>query len=115
MDVISMCPCVDCEDIRDGRRELILQLNVILPLGQGCPFRRGCRTMQGMLLQREQSMDHRLVSRALKKLVDIMRLCVDPVTSRTVWSMCQHFRFKSSGPTNYETIASELAANFRNF
>ena len=96
MDVISTCPCVDCEDIRDGRRELILQLNVILPLGQGCPFRRGCRTMQGMLLQREQSMDHLLVSRALKKLVDIMRLCVDPVTSRTVWSMCQHFRVDNS-------------------
>ena len=52
--------------------------------------------MQGMLLQREQSMDHRLISRALKKLVDIMRLCVDPVTSRTVCSMCQHFRVDDS-------------------
>ena len=96
MDDISTCPCVDCEDVRDGRQELILQLNVILPLGQGCPFRRGCRTMQGMLLQWEQQLDHRLISRSLKKLVDNLRLCVDPITSRTVWSMCQHFRVDDS-------------------
>ena len=52
--------------------------------------------MQGMLLQREQQLDHRLISRSLKKLVDILRLCVDPITSRTVWSMCQHFRVDDS-------------------
>ena len=52
--------------------------------------------MHGMLLQREQSLDHRLISKALKKLVDILRLCVDPITSRTVWSMCQHFRVDDS-------------------
>ena len=90
------CPCADCEDVRDGRREIILQLSVILPQGQGCPFIRGCRAMHGMLLQREQSLDHRLVPKSLTKMVDILRLCVDPVTTRAVWSMCQHFKVDGS-------------------
>ena len=96
MDAISTCACEGCQDVRDGRRELILQLNVLLPPGQGCPFRRGCKTIHGKLLLREQSLDHRLLSRSLKKLVDIMRLCVDPRTSSKVWSLCQHFRVDDS-------------------
>ena len=39
------CLCADCDDVRNGRREIILQLNVILPDGHGCPFIRGCRAM----------------------------------------------------------------------
>ena len=49
-----------------------------------------------MLLEREQSLDHRLVTKALMKMVEILRLCVDPVTSLAVWSMCQHFKFDDS-------------------
>ena len=52
--------------------------------------------MHGMLLKREQSLDHRLISKPLKTLVGILRLCVDPITSRTVWSMCQHFKVDNS-------------------
>ena len=96
MDTVITCACEDCQDVRGGRRELILQLNVLLPPGKGCPFRRGCRTIHAKLLLREQSLDHRLVSRSLKKLVDIMQLCIDPRTSQEVWSLIQHFRVNDS-------------------
>ena len=107
-DINNPCPCADCEDVRDGRRELILQLKVILPHGQGCPFMRGCRAMHGMLLQREQSLDHRPISKPLKTLVDILRLCIDTTTSRTVWSMCQHFKVDDSPTAEIQ----ELGINY---
>ena len=52
--------------------------------------------MYGMFLEREQSLDHRLLPKTLMKLVGILRLCLDPVTSRAVWAMCQHFKFDDS-------------------
>ena len=66
------CFCEDCEDVRNGRWEVILQLGVILPEGQGCPFRRGCRAVHGMFLKREQAIDHRLISKPLKSMVKIL-------------------------------------------
>ena len=90
------CFCEDCEDVRNGQREVILQLGVILPEGQGCPFRRGCRAVHGMFLKREQAIDHRLISKPLKSMVEILRLCVDATTTRVLWSLCQHFRYGDS-------------------
>ena len=52
--------------------------------------------MYGMFLEREQSLDHRLVTKALMKMVEILHLCLDPVTSRAVWAMCQRFKFDDS-------------------
>ena len=41
-------------------------------------------------------LDHRLVSKPLKTLVEILRLCVDETTTRTIWSLCQHFCYNES-------------------
>ena len=90
------CRCQDCGDVLSGRDRVILQLNTILPPGQGCPFRRGGRALLGMLLKREQSLDHRLVTQPLIKIVDILRQCRDPTTSRAVWALCQHFKYNDS-------------------
>ena len=60
--------------------------------------------MYVMLLEREQSLDHRLVSKALLKMVEILRLCVDPVTSQAVWSMCQHFKVDDSPVSGIHVI-----------
>ena len=67
--------------------------------------------MYGMLLEREQSLDHRLVSKALMKTVEILRLCVDPVTSRAVWSMCQHFKFDDSPVSGIHEIGYDYHYN----
>ena len=90
------CRCQDCGDVLSGRDRVILQLNTILPPGQGCPFKRGGRALLGMLLKREQSLDHRLVTQPLIKIVDIMRQCKDPTTSRAIWALCQHFKYDDS-------------------
>ena len=90
------CYCEDCEEVRDGRRDIILQLRVVLPDGRGCSFRRGCRAVHGMFLKREQDLDHRSISKPLKTMVGILRLCVDPTTTRVLWYLCQHFRYEGS-------------------
>ena len=90
------CHCQDCGDARSGRDRILLQLNTILPTGQGCPYRRGGRALLGMFLKREQSMDHRLITQPLIDLVDILRQCSDPTTFRAVWALCQHFMYDGS-------------------
>ena len=90
------CQCQDCSDALSSRDQVLLQLNSIIPSGQGCPYRRGGRELLGMFLKREKSMDHRLVTQPLIKLVDILRQCDDPTTSSAVWALCQHFLYDGS-------------------
>ena len=67
--------------------------------------------MYGMLLEREQSLDHRLVSKALLKMVEILQLCVDPVNLRAVWSMCQHFKVDDSPVSGIHEIGIDYYYN----
>ena len=90
------CRCQDCGDALSGRSLVIQQLDTILPPGQGCPFKRGGRALLGMLLKREQSLDPRLVTDPLVRIVDILRQCRDPATSRAIWVLLQHFKFDNS-------------------
>ena len=90
------CRCQDCGDALSGRSLVIQQLDTILPPGQGCPFKRGGRALLGMLLKREQSLDPRLVTDPLVRIVDILRQCRDPATSRAIWALLQHFKFDNS-------------------
>ena len=96
LHVQADCRCDDCGDALSGRSQLIRQLENILTPGQGCPFKRSGRALLGMLLKREQSLDPRLVTDPLIKLVDILRLCRDPVTSRAIWALTQHFKYDDS-------------------
>ena len=84
MENSFICPCEDCQDMRAGRNDIILQLNMLLPVGTGCPFTRGAMMLHRKLLDREQSLDHRLVTRSLSKLVDVMQYCRDTHTARAV-------------------------------
>ena len=53
-------------------------------------------TLHSKLLLREQSLDHRLVTRSLKKLVEIMQYCRDSRTAQAVWAMINSFRVNDS-------------------
>ena len=105
------CRCEDCGDVLSGRNTVILQLNSILPPGQGCPFRRGGRALYGMLLKREQTLDHHLVTQPLVRMVEILRQCMDPVTSRAVWAMCQHFRYDESPVSGTHVMGHDYTFN----
>ena len=90
------CRCQDCGDALSGRSLIIQQLGTILPPSQGCPFKRGGRALLGMLLKREQSLDPRLITDPLMRIVSILRQCRDPVTSRAIWALLQHFKYDNS-------------------
>ena len=96
MENSVICLCEDCQDVRTGRNNIILQLNMLLPPGSGCPFTRGAMTLHSKLLIREQSLDHRLVTRSLNKLVEVMQYCRDTSTAWAVWAMVNVFRVKDS-------------------
>ena len=90
------CRCEDCTDALSGRSQLIQLLSSILTPGQGCPMKRGGRALLGMLLKREQSLDPRLLTNPLMKLVDILRQARDPVTARAIWALLEHFQYRNS-------------------
>ena len=96
LHVEADCRCEDCGDALSGRSQLIQLLSSILTPGQGCPMKRGGRALLGMLLKREQSLDPRLLTNPLMKLVDILRQARDPVTARAIWALLEHFQYHNS-------------------
>ena len=59
-------------------------------------MKRGGRALLGMLMKREQSLDPRLLTNPLIKLVNILRQARDPVTARAVWALLEHFQYHNS-------------------
>ena len=96
LHVEADCRCEDCGDALSGRSQLIQLLSSILTPGQGCPMKRGGRALLGMLLKREQSLDPRLITNPLMRLVDILRQARDPVTARAIWALLEHFQYHNS-------------------
>ena len=90
------CRCEDCTDALSGRSQHIQLLCNVLTPGQGCPMKRGGRALLGMLLKREQSLDPRLLSNPLIRLVDILRQARDQVTARAIWALLEHFQYHNS-------------------
>ena len=90
------CRCEDCTEAMYGRSHLTQLLSAIISPGRGCPIKRGGRALLSMLMKRELSLDPRLLTRPLIKLVDILRQASDPVTARAVWALLEHFQYHNS-------------------
>ena len=58
-------------------------------------------------MKREQSLDPRLLTRPLIKLVDILRQASDPVTARAVWALLEHFQYHNSPVHNVHQIGHD--------
>ena len=56
-------------------------------------------------------MDHRLVTQPLVRMVEILRQCMDPITSRAVWAMCQHFKYDESPVSGIHVMGYDYMYN----
>ena len=101
------CRCEDCTDAMSGRSQLTQLLGSIITPGRGCPMKRGGRALLGMLMKRELSLDPRLLTRPLIKLVDILRQARDPVTARAVWALLEHFQYHNSPVHNVHQVGHD--------
>ena len=101
------CRCEDCTEAMHGRSHLTQLLDAIISPGRGCPVKRGGRALLSMLLKRELSLDPRLLTRPLIKLVDVLRQAVDPVTARAVWALLEHFQYHNSPIQNVHTLGHD--------
>ena len=101
------CRCEDCTDTMSGRGQLTQLLGSFITPGCGCPMKGGGNALLGMLMRRELSLDPRLLTRPLIKLVNILRQARDPVTARAVWALLEYFQYYNSPVHNVHHIGHD--------
>ena len=101
------CRCEDCTDTMSGRSQLTQLLGSFITPGCGCPMKRGGNALLGMLMRRELSLDPRLLTRPLIKLVNILRQARDLVTARAVWALLEYFQYYNSPVHNVHHIGHD--------
>ena len=101
------CKCSDCTDTITGKDKLYQLLGPFITPRCSCPMKGGGNALLAMLMKREMSLDPRLLTRPLIKLVNILRQARDPVTARAVWGLLEYFQYYNSPVQNVHYLGHD--------